>query len=248
MFELTANIGALELLLIWSFVIFASILRSFTGFSFALTAVPTFSLFSTLLESVILSPALTLTSNLASVRSYWGIVPLKPILPLVFIAVIGTIIGTVILAFISPTQFQLWAGMSVIIACVVLAFFKSTTHRASPMLINFTSLLSGLINGALAIPGPPLIIYVMFSEPVPERSRALLITFFLASAVIALVSFSVAGFIQIQSLWHLLLAFPAMAAGDKIGFYLFKKYGEQLYRRISVASLHKRDKNLNYDS
>lgn len=104
------------------------------------------------------------------------------------------------------------------------------------MLTSFTGLLSGLMNGALAIPGPPMIIYVMLTEPVPERSRALLITF-LASAVIALVSFGVAGFIQIQSLWHLLLAFPAMVAGDKIGFYLFKKYGGQLYRRIAIAGL-----------
>ncbi|MDC0173241.1 sulfite exporter TauE/SafE family protein [Gammaproteobacteria bacterium] len=108
MVELTATIGALELLLIWSVVIFASILRSFTGFGFALTAVPVFSLFLTPLESVVLSAALTLTSNLIGVRSYWGIVPLKPMLPLVFMAVIGTAIGTMILAVISPTQFQFW--------------------------------------------------------------------------------------------------------------------------------------------
>ena len=237
MIELTADIGVLELLLIWSVVIFASILRSFTGFGFALTAVPVFALFLTPLESVVLSAALTLTSNLIGVRTYWGIVPLKPMLPLVFMATIGTAIGTVILAFISPAQFQFWAGISVIIACVVLIFFKPTTHRVSPMLTSFTGLLSGLMNGALAIPGPPMIIYVMLTEPVPERSRALLVTFFLASAVIALVSFGVAGFIQIQSLWHLLLAFPAMVAGDKIGFYLFKKYGGQLYRRIAIAGL-----------
>jgi hypothetical protein len=42
-----------------------------------------FSLFLTPLESVVLSAALTLTSNLIGVRSYWGIVPLKPMLPLV---------------------------------------------------------------------------------------------------------------------------------------------------------------------
>ena len=129
MIELTADIGVLLLLLIWSVVIFASILRSFTGFGFALTAVPVFALFLTPLESVVLSAALTLTSNLIGVRTYWGIVPLKPMLPLVFMATIGTAIGTVILAFISPAQFQFWAGISVIIACVVLIFFKPTTHR-----------------------------------------------------------------------------------------------------------------------
>ena len=162
MIELTADIGVLELLLIWSVVIFASILRSFTGFGFALTAVPVFALFLTPLESVVLSAALTLTSNLIGVRTYWGIVPLKPMLPLVFMATIGTAIGTVILAFISPAQFQFWAGISVIIACVVLIFFKPTTHRVSPMLTSFTGLLSGLMNGALAIP------CLLYTSPSPR--------------------------------------------------------------------------------
>jgi hypothetical protein len=53
----------------------------------------------------------------------------------------------------------------------------------------------------------------------------------------ALISFGLAGFIQIQSLWHLILAFPAMVAGDKIGFYLFKRHGGKLYRRIAIAGL-----------
>jgi uncharacterized membrane protein YfcA len=78
MFEIVANIGLLALMQIWAVVIFASILRSFTGFGFALTAVPVFSLFLSPTDSVVLSAALTLSSNLLGVRTYWGIVPLKP--------------------------------------------------------------------------------------------------------------------------------------------------------------------------
>jgi uncharacterized membrane protein YfcA len=237
MFEIVANIGLLALMQIWAVVIFASILRSFTGFGFALTAVPVFSLFLSPTDSVVLSAALTLSSNLLGVRTYWGIVPIKPLIPLISMAALGTAIGTLVLAYISVTQFRFWAGISVVFACAVLVFFKPTVYRVNQYWTGIAGLISGLMNGTLAIPGPPIIIYVMASEPVPERSRALLITFFLASAAIALFSFGIAGFIEIRSLWTFLLAFPAMVFGDKVGFYLFKRYGSQLYRQIAIASL-----------
>ena len=179
MMDVVTDIGLLQLMFIWAVVIFASLLRSFTGFGFALTAVPVFSLLLSPTDAVVLSAALTLCSNLLGVRTYWGVVPLRPMLPLVVMAIIGTVLGTLLLSIISPQQFQIWAGVAVIVACVVLMSYKPATYRVSPLLTKITGLVSGLMNGALAIPGPPMIIYVMLTEPKPERSRALLITFFL---------------------------------------------------------------------
>jgi uncharacterized membrane protein YfcA len=237
MMDIVSEIGLLQLMFIWAVVIFASLLRSFTGFGFALTAVPVFSLLLSPTDAVVLSAALTLCSNLLGVRTYWGVVPLRPMLPLVVMAVIGTVLGTLLLSIISPQQFQIWAGAAVIVACLVLMSYKPSTYRVSPLMTKITGLISGLMNGALAIPGPPMIIYAMLTEPEPERSRALLITFFLVSAAVALVSFGVAGFISEQSFWYLLLAFPAMILGDKLGFYLFQRFGGRLYRRIAITAL-----------
>jgi uncharacterized membrane protein YfcA len=237
MMDIVSEIGLLQLMFIWAVVIFASLLRSFTGFGFALTAVPVFSLLLSPTDAVVLSAALTLCSNLLGVRTYWGVVPLRPMLPLVVMAVIGTVLGTLLLSIISPQQFQIWAGAAVIVACLVLMSYKPSTYRVSPLMTKITGLISGLMNGALAIPGPPMIIYAMLTEPEPERSRALLITFFLVSAAVALVSFGVAGFISEQSFWYLLLAFPAMVLGDKLGFYLFQRFGGRLYRRIAITAL-----------
>jgi hypothetical protein len=66
-----------------------------------------------------------------------------------------------------------------------------------------------------------MIVYAMLTEPQPERSRALLMTFFLFSAMVALVSFALAGFSTLQSLWCLLWTFPAVRVGDWLGDALF---------------------------
>ena len=231
------DFGLVHLLLIWAVVVFASVMRSFTGFGFALCAVPVFSLFLPPTQAVVVSASLTLSISLLSLRTYWGVVPLRPMLPLVAMALLGTATGAALLTTISVTQFQLWVGLAVIMACFGLTFFHPRKRGLSPVLAGITGLFSGLMNGAFAIPGPPMIIYAMATEPQPRRSRALLMTFFLFSAVLALGSYGAAGFISAQSVWHFLLAFPAMYAGDKLGYYLFQRFGDALYRRIALAGL-----------
>lgn len=82
-----------------------------------------------------------------------------------------------------------------------------------------------------------MIIYAMLTEPEPKRSRALLMTFFLASSLIALASYGAAGFVTMQSAWYFLLALPALYVGDKLGYYLFQRFGDGFYRRIALVSL-----------
>ena len=105
------------------------------------------------------------------------------------LAALGTVAGAALLATISLDQFQLMIGLLVICASLALTFYRPKEQRKRPLLGNFTGLVSGLMNGAFAIPGPAVIIYAVATESEPARSRALLMTFFLFSAAIALASF-----------------------------------------------------------
>ena len=226
-----------QLLLVSSVVVLAAVLRGFTGFGFALVAVPVFSLIMAPTEAVVLSVLLTLTISLVGIRSYWGVVPLQPMWPLVLMALVGTVAGTWVVTVISVSGFQLWAGLSVILACLGMSLFRPSERPLHPAFAWFTGLLSGLMNGALAIPGPPMIIYAMLQEPQPHRSRALLMTFFLAASVLALASYTVAGFLNIRSVAYFVTALPALYAGDRLGYYLFRRFGSALYRRITLLGL-----------
>ena len=234
------NIIGIELellLIIWGIVIFAAVLRAFTGFGFALAAVPAFSQFLSPTASVVLSTSLIFLISLVSIKSYWGVVPLRPMLPLCILLIIGTGIGTMILTLISKNQFQLGVGLSVILACIGLLFLKPSTNWKSPFFTLITGLTSGIMNGAVAISGPPMIIYAMITEPDPKNSRAWLMTILGFAALFGLIAFGMAGFINQQTMWYSLLAFPALYIGNYLGTFLFEQYGNALYRKVAILVL-----------
>jgi uncharacterized protein len=247
--ELVASIGLLQLLAIWSIVAFAAIMRAFTGFGFALTAVPGFSLFLPPSEAVVLSISLALAVSVLAIPTFWGKYPLKPLLPMIILSVVGTGFGTVVVGQISIGAFQLGIGVAVILACLGLSLYRPAQHQPSLWWSSVTGLASGLLNGAFAVPGPPVIIYAMATQPEPARSRALLMTFFLFSGLIGLTSYTVAGFVSGRLLWLFALAFPALYVGDKIGYYLFHRYGTALSIRrtnatFSINPLYTADRRL----
>lgn len=218
-------------------VVFAAVMRAFTGFGFALTAVPVFSLFMPPTQAVVLSASLTLAVSLTTLKTYWGQYPLKPMAPMVAMSLLGTLLGAWALTSISPDQFKLWIGISVIVACAALTFYRPRKRDPNAVVGGGVGLSSGLLNGAFAIPGPPIIIYAIATESEPARSRALLMTFFLFSAVGGLGAYAVAGFVTPYAPWLFLLAFPAMYLGDKLGFHLFHRFGGALYRRVALVVL-----------
>jgi uncharacterized membrane protein YfcA len=218
-------------------VLIASVLRSFTGFGFALAAVPVFSMFLPPAEAVVLSSSLALAIGLLSLPSYWGVVSVREMAPLVSMSLLGTMLGAAVLTGLSVALFQLWVGFSVLFACIGITLSRPARPWNSRFLTCATGLLSGLMNGALAIPGPPMIIYAMLTEFEPRRSRALLMTFFLVSAFLALVSYTVAGMVNLQTLLYFALAFPMLYLGDKLGTGLFLRFGDAFYRRVALFGL-----------
>lgn len=226
-----------DLFMIWLAILLAALLRAFTGFGFALAAVPVFALFLTPGQAVVLSTSLTLSIGIVKGHSFWREAPLRSMKPLIAMALMGTAIGAMLLVQMSPRHFQLWIGLAVITACVILSFYRPTAHRSRPVASGTAGLASGLLNGAFAIPGPPVIVYAMATESEPQRVRAMLLTYFTISSMIALISFAGAGLVSLYSLWLFLLAFPAMVVGDRLGTVLFRRFGTVLHRRVAVVTL-----------
>lgn len=218
-------------------IFLAAILRAFTGFGFALAALPVLSLFLSPGTSVSLIAMLTLLISLPTLKSYWGVVPFPPIISMLLLSAVGTLGGVYILLLISPDMFRLAIGVTVMAACALLSRFKPKERKLGGLTGWLVGLFSGLMNGAIAIPGPPVIVYAMAVFPEPVKSRAFLMVFFLFSAIFAVLGFTWEGIIGFQELMLLGLALPAMIGGDKLGFWLFRHYGNAAYRRIAIAAL-----------
>ena len=189
-------VPAEQALLVAASVNLAALIRAFTGFGFAMLVVPAFSFFLTPGDAVVLSAVLALLLGLLSYRSWWGLFPVAPAKPMVVGSVIGTAIGVWFLASLSVAEFQLWIGVSVVIASVVLARLVPSERTASSPTALATGLASGLMNGAFAIPGPPVILYVVATLSEPVKSRAFLMMVFWCSRVLSLLMFGAAGLIS----------------------------------------------------
>jgi uncharacterized membrane protein YfcA len=224
-------------LLIWVGVVFASVLRSFTGFGFALAVVPVFAVFLPPAEVVLLAASLSLVLGLVSVRIWWGVFSIREVLPLILLAWLGTALGAFLLTGMSGGNFQLLAGVAVLLACLGITLSRPETPVDSPALTAGAGLASGLMNGALAVPGPPMIAYALMTELDPARRRALLMLFFTASSLLALVSYAVADLLVPATPWYVALALPALFVGDRLGNALFVRYSGVFYRRVAVLVL-----------
>ena len=111
------------------------------------------------------------------------------------------------------------------------------TARSRPVLGVLAGLVSGLMNGAFAVPGPPVVVYALATEIEPARARSLLVSFFTISSLVALLSYAWAGMVGMSALWQFLMAFPAMLIGERIGLMLFRRFGNAVYRRVAIAVL-----------
>jgi uncharacterized membrane protein YfcA len=235
--DILGSVGLLTLILVWLSVLAAAVLRAFTGFGFGLAAVPVFALLMPPTQAVVLSSCLTFAVSLLSVRTYWGVYPARSLSPMLVMALGGTAVGVLLLESLEVRQFQLWVGIAVILTCLVLTRYRPRRREPAAGIGVATGLLSGVLNGAFAIPGPPVIIYAMATQSDPGMSRSLLMTFFLFSAAMALVFYAIAGFFAPATPWLFALAFPAMLLGDRLGHYLFQRFASRLYRRVALFVL-----------
>lgn len=232
------DIGFAQVLAIWAAIVLAALIRSFTGFGFALAAMPVLSLFLAPIDAVVLAAELTLAVSLLTVKTFWGATSARPLAPIVLCAVFGTALGALTLRHFSVAQFQLWIGLAVIIACALLTFYHPKPRTAGIAVRSFTGLCSGLMNGALAIPGPPIIIFTMATEPDARRSRAMLMIYFMMTSLMAVLIYTSLGYVVLRSLALFALGLPAMLIGDRVGHALFARFGTQMYRGIALGLLY----------
>ena len=213
----------------------ASLIRAFTGFGFAMLVVPAFSFFLSPGDAVVLSAVLAFLLGVISYRSWWGHFPVAPVKPMLLGAVVGTAAGIWFLASLSVSEFQLWIGLSVVIASLVLSQFVPSERPSSGPASLGTGVASGLMNGAFAIPGPPVILFVVATMTEPARSRAFLMMFFWCSSIVSLAMFAVAGLVSARSFQLLWAALPAMWMGNQVGNWAFERYSGAAYRPLVVC-------------
>jgi uncharacterized protein len=216
---------------------FAGVLRGFTGFGFALAAVPALTLVATPVEVVPCVMVLQVVAGVQLLGRTWHDVDWKAVRPLLVAALVATPLGTIALDGIPADPMRALIGMIVLGAVAVLVA-GVRAHREPALATRLgIGALSGLLNGSTAMAGPPVILYFLATQRSAASSRASLLTYFFVLSVAGSLSVATAGLVTWRTLVLAALMFPALTIGNALGDRLFTRAPSELYRHVAIAVL-----------
>lgn len=218
-------------------VLAAGFMRGFTGFGFAMAAVPLLALFMAPARAVPFVILLQLMAGFwdwreARKRAHWRSLPW-----LMAGAVGGTPLGTLGLANLSADGARLAIAAAVGLAVVLLARGLKLKAMPGSAVLLAAGLLSGVLNGAAAMPGPPVIVLYLAGPVAIEIGRASLLMFFAASNAVGAISAGVAGLLPLGSWILAVAALPLLLASQWLGRRVFLGASEGRYRQVALIFL-----------
>jgi uncharacterized membrane protein YfcA len=223
--------------LVFGTVFLAGVLRGFTGFGFALAAVPVMTLF---MEPAAIVPAIPIVAMVAGsgqLRRAWGQANWPAVRRLLVGAILGAPIGVLALAWLPANIMRLLIG-AVLLAAVLLLWRGYKFERTPPSGAQAgIGLFSGLLNGATAMGGPPVILYFLASPEGVVIGRASLLIYFCFISAWSIVMQAFGGLIDPKVVVLALLMIPVMALGNLIGDRAFDRASATAYQRVALLFL-----------
>ena len=218
-------------------VLAAGFMRGFTGFGFAMAAVPLLAL---VIAPARVVPFVVLLQLLAGVwdwrearkHAHWRSLPW-----LMAGAVVGTPLGTLSLRAMSADWARLAIAGAVLLAALLLARGVKLAALPSRPALAATGLFAGVLNGIAAMPGPPVIVLYLAGAVSMEVGRASLLLFFSASNVVGAVSAAGAGLIPPGTLVLAAAALPALLLTQWLGRRVFLRASANRYRQVALIFL-----------
>lgn len=219
-------------------VVFAAgILRGYTGFGFALAAVPALALIISPVMVVPLVLCLEIVASAQMLPRLWREVHFRSVGWLAIGSLLGVPLGLHGLATVPDDAMRLVIALIVLSslgAIMVGARLRAQPGRPATMAVGA---LSGLLNGAAAMGGPPVILFYLGSQTAVQVGRASLVLYFALVDSVAAGLAAASGLLDGPLLVLAALSLPALFAGQVIGERLFRSSLQRHYRAVAVAVL-----------
>jgi len=207
--------------------------RGFTGFGFALAAAP---LLVFIFPPALIVPVVLLLDMAAGVMASiqarrMANMRLVMLLGVPSLALVP--LGAMVLANLSEETARLSIGLIVILAVPGLLYPQRLNMKTkfSQLIAIGTGSISGLMNGAFGLGGPPIGLFMARSAMVVESIRATTIIYFLIADTGAVLSNALVGNVGVQTLKIFAFSLIFVLMGNQVGTVLFKKFGSKIYRQ-----------------
>lgn len=213
-----------------AFVIFiGSYVQSSIGFGLAIIAAPVLFFIDPLyVPAPITVSAFTL--SLANAAKHWHSISFEGLKFAIIGRVPGTVVGGLLLFWISVEQLALWLGISVI-GAVVLSV-SGAVFKPTPSALFSAGFISGFMGTSSSIGGPPMALVLQHEEN--DFIRANMAAFFCVSCLMSLVMLST---IDRFGMEHILISLPLMPV-TLLGYWVAMKTLHKIsHRNLRIASL-----------
>ena len=213
---------------------FAGLLRGFSGFGFAIAAMPLLSLLHPPAEVVPVVMLLQLAVSLQGLRGAWAVADKPSLARLALGAALTTPMGLWALAVLPAAPVRLAIAVLVGLTVAILAggFRLSRTPRGALVLVF--GAMSGLCNGLAAMPGPPVIAMYLASPLRAEAGRGAMIVLFMLTALAGLLPLALLGRIDGHIGFLALPGLPVVWLGSALGAALYARSPDERYRRVAL--------------
>ena len=216
-----------------AFVVFiASIIRGFNGFGFSAICISGFSFILPAIEIVPIILALEVVISIFMVPYVWNKIDWNFVFKLLIGITIGSPIGLYLLKYLS-------SDVTHISVCVLVIFFSFILMKGyeNKKIDNsytkiFTGIISGTLNGLTTLGGMPVALFLLVTSIQPAVIRGSLAALFFLTDIYAFVLSSVAGIVDITTIYRTLPLIIVLPIGVYIGDKFFVKSKEETYRKV----------------
>jgi len=226
-----------HLLITFAIILGASFIQGAATFGFALVAMPLLMLFMPTVDAVALSLALGSLQNLFMVRIERDRIAWREIGWLIPAAFIGAVVGMLLLKNLDGPLFKAFIALVFLAMTVLMLANRSWKAGAGQGLRQSTGLLSGLLNGATSMGGPPVVLYLTGRGLTKEMLRGTLAMFFLLANFAALAAFIASGMFSAGVAGETIILAAAVIPGSLAGRVLTSKLDPGSFRRMVLASM-----------
>ncbi len=217
-------------------VFLASFFATVSGFGFALVATPLLSLIMPVKAAIIFVLVLTVVLRLLTMYTVWGEFDWRTVLLTTAGSLIGMIPGTLVLRFIAPVKLELFLGVVLIAATLLMSLQYTLPIKNKTAGRLGAGVLSGFFGAATSVSGPPLVLYFLNEHTDKNLMRANMMWIFGLSGILMILASMAAGNAAHVENWNFLVAMlPANFAGIFAGERMFRYLDQQLFRRLSLC-------------
>lgn len=233
----TFPLSTVELAVVGLVTFFAGLVRGFTGFGSGLMIVPVLSVVVgplAAVPTVIITHTYTTLQLLPDVRRNWD---RTVVVPLCIGGVIGVPLGVYgLVAIDGDLMRRLISGIIIVLTVIMMAGWR---YRGRPRTgtSGFVGGLGGVLSGAAAIGGPPVIIYLLAGPDRAAANRAAFILYFFVIQIVSMVGMWIAGILDWRVAWLCAILTPPLMIGMWLGTNMFHRAGEETFRKVAMGFL-----------